>query len=102
MAETLYTRDGRMHTLLGTTTLESIVRDYAGDQAADEVRRVLERNAYEEARAETDLGNYERSLNHWQMTAQDWADEIEVLLHSSRPALRTFLEDLLAQMKKEL
>lgn len=102
MADTLITRDGKLHTLLGSTTLESIVREYAGNQAADEVHRLMERNVYDEARAETDLGAYERSLDHWHRMAQDWANEIEVLLRSSRPALRTFLEELLASMKKEI
>lgn len=102
MADTLITRDGKLHTLLGSTTLESIVREYAGTQAADEVRRLMEHDAYEEARAETDLGAYERSLEHWHRTVQDWCDEIEVALYSSRPALRTFLEELLADMKNEL
>lgn len=37
MAETIYTPDGKTHVLLGSTTLESIVRQYAGDDAADQV-----------------------------------------------------------------
>ena len=74
MADTLITPDGQLHTLLGSTTLESVIRDYAGDEAADMVRALAQRNAYEEARAETDLGAYEASLEHWHRMAQDWAD----------------------------
>lgn len=76
MPDTIITPDGRMHTLLGSTTLEGIVREYAGGQAADMVRELTERNAYEEARAETDLGIYEQSLEHWHRMAQDWVDEL--------------------------
>lgn len=31
MAETLYTKDGKCHVLLGSTTPVSIIRDYCGD-----------------------------------------------------------------------
>ena len=40
MAETIYTKDGKCHTLLGSTTPVSIIRDYCGD----EVIRALRRN----------------------------------------------------------
>ena len=80
MPDTIITPDGRMHTLLGGTTLESVIREYAGDQAADMVRELTERNAYEEARAETDLGVYEQSLEHWHRMAQDWVDELEDII----------------------
>lgn len=43
MAETIYTPDGKMHVLVGSTTLESIIREYAGDDAANAVRDLLER-----------------------------------------------------------
>lgn len=76
MADTLTTIDGKMHTLHGSTTLESIVREYARDEAADLVRAEIERNAYEEARAETDLGAYEESLRHWQDCARDWCSTL--------------------------
>lgn len=102
MAETMITRDGKLHVLVGSTRLESIVREYAGDQPADEIHRLIECDAYEEARAETDLGSYEASLEHWRRAAQDWADEIELKLQSSRPGLRAFLEELLTNIKNEL
>lgn len=77
MPDTIITPDGQMHTLLGSTTLESIIREYAGGQAADMVRELTERNAYEDARAETDLGAYEQSLEHWRRMARDWADDLK-------------------------
>ena len=42
MAETIRTPDDRAHTLLGSTTLESIVREYAGDEAADRLHNLIE------------------------------------------------------------
>jgi len=42
MADTLYTKDGKGHVLLGSTTLESIVREYAGDDAGDRVHNLVE------------------------------------------------------------
>lgn len=35
MAETIYTKDGKCHTLLGSTTPASIIRDYCGDAVAE-------------------------------------------------------------------
>lgn len=104
MAETLTTPDGQLHTLIGSTTLESLVRKYAGDQAADLVQEALKRNAYDEARAETDLGSYEASLEHWRQTVQDWVDETEVVTtgeHTKRELL-IYLQELLRDMKTEL
>ena len=34
MAETVYTPDGKLHTLLGSCTIGEIVREYAGEDAA--------------------------------------------------------------------
>lgn len=50
------------------------MREYAGDGLGDIVRTLEENNAYEEARAETDLGAYEESLEHLHRMMQDWAD----------------------------
>lgn len=99
MAETLLTPDGRMHTLLGSTTLERVIRDYAGDQAADRVRALAERNAYEEARAETDLGDYERSLDHWHRMAGDWAEELTALLSNLERMTKRELSQKLETLK---
>ena len=35
MAETIITKDGKCHVLLGSTTPVSIIRDYCGDEVAD-------------------------------------------------------------------
>lgn len=37
MADTLYTSDGKMHILLGSTTLVSLIQKYMGDDAAQMV-----------------------------------------------------------------
>lgn len=44
MPDTLVTPDGKMHTILGSTTLERIIREYAGDQAAAMVEKLTGRN----------------------------------------------------------
>lgn len=62
MAETVYTPDGKLHTLLGSCTIGEIVREYAGEDAA-----------------KTDLLSYERDLDHWHRMAQDWAGELEAI-----------------------
>lgn len=107
MADILYTKDGKSHVLLGSTTLESIVREYAGDDAANAVRELVERNAYEEARAETDLGAYEASLEHWRRTAQDWVDGINIVLRfaelkHTKASLLVVLQKLAQDISKEL
>ena len=103
MADTLITPDGRLHTLLGSTTLESVVRDYAGDEVADMVRALAQRNAYEEARAETDLGAYEASLEHWHRMAQDWADELgDLIQHLAGRVTRAELSLQLMALKNRI
>lgn len=107
MADTLYTKDVKGHVLLGSTTPESIVREYAGDDAANAVRELAERNAYEEARAETDLGAFEASLDHWRDTAQNWVDEINIVLRSAelkhtKASLLVVLQKLAQDISKEL
>ena len=39
---TVYTPDGKLHVLLGSVTLPSIIRDYAGDDAANLVEKLIE------------------------------------------------------------
>lgn len=103
MADTLITSDGRLHTLLGSTTLESVIRNYAGDEAADRVRALAQRNAYEEARAETDLGAYEASLEHWHRMAQDWADELsDIIRHLAGRVTRAGLSLRLMALKSSV
>lgn len=49
MADTLYTSDGKMHVLLGSITLSSLVREYMGDDAAQMVESLeKEKEAVEE------------------------------------------------------
>lgn len=100
MVDTLITPDGRLHTLLGSTTLESVVRDYAGDEAADMVRALAQRNAYEEARAETDLGAYEASLEHLHRMAQDWVDKLRDIVADA--PLRSTTKARMAEDIKEV
>lgn len=42
MADTLITKDGKLHVLVGSTTLESIVREYAGDDVGNRVHNLIE------------------------------------------------------------
>lgn len=110
MVKTITTKDGKFHTLLGSTTLESIVREYAGDDVADEVRLLVERDVYEEYRVETDLGAFEASLEHWRRTAQDWVGRIDAVLTSSaqkprkhtRASLLLILQKLAQDIAKEI
>lgn len=39
MAETIITKDGKCHTLLGSTTPVSIIREYCGDEVIRALRR---------------------------------------------------------------
>lgn len=110
MVETITTPDGKFHTLLGSTTLESIVREYAGDDAANAVRELVEHDIYEEARVDTDLGAYEASLEHWRREAQSWVDQLNSVLKQStqhprkytRAALLLILQKLSQDISKEL
>lgn len=44
MAETIYTKDGKCHTLLGSTTPVSIIREYCGDDLASWAYKLLSEN----------------------------------------------------------
>ena len=106
MPDTLVTPDGKMHTILGSTTLERIIREYAGDQAAAMVEKLTGRTIYEEARAETDLGVYEQSLEHWHRMAQDWLDAlqsiIDCLTGTTGAAAKTHAADMLTRLKTSI
>lgn len=71
MAETIITKDGKCHTLLGSTTIVSIIQEYCGDEVADWVERQLDR---EERKQQSDIGAYEADLDHLHRMMQDWAD----------------------------
>ena len=76
MADTLYTPDGRVHTLLSAHALADIIRDYAGDEAAEAVAQLLDRDAYQEARAHSDLEGYETELEALRDAVGDWVTEL--------------------------
>ena len=94
MPDTLVTPDGKMHTILGSTTLESIVREYAGDQAADMVREL------------TDLGVYEQSLEHRHRMAQDWSDALQSIIDrltgTTGMVTKTCAADMLTRLKTSI
>lgn len=102
VTETITTLDGKMHVLLGSTTLESIVREYAGDEAADAVRYLVEHDTYEEARADSDLDSYEASLDRWRSVAQDWIGEIAVTLRNSEKYTKVQLLVALRKLKENI
>lgn len=83
MPDIIYTPDGKAHTLLGSTTLEEIVRYYAGGDAADRVQEALVRNAYEEARARSDLEAYEEEVVALRRYIGDWADDLRSIMEAS-------------------
>lgn len=76
MAETIITKDGKCHTLLGSTTPVSIIRDYCGDEAADWVESNLD---YMDKKELSDLGAYEADLDHLHRMMQDWSDDLEAI-----------------------
>lgn len=108
MADTIYTPDGKMHVLLGSTTMESIIREYAGGEAAKWVHREVVRNAYDEARAETDLGAYEESLSHIHGMMRDWVDDLTALVElaetgkTTKRAILVGLRGVIKNIKSEL
>ena len=79
MVETVYTPDGKLHTLLGSCTIGEIIREYAGEDAARQVEELTRQNARAETIVETDLLSYEQDLDHWHRMAQDWAEELEAI-----------------------
>lgn len=100
MADTIYTPDGKAHVLMGSTTAETLVREYAGNDLGDILHALEECNAYEEARAETDLGAYEASLEHWRRMAQDWVDELRDIVADA--PLRSTTKARMAEGIKEV
>ena len=76
MAETLYTKDGKCHVLLDSTTPVSIIRDYCGDEVADWVERNLD---YMDRKEQSDLGAYEADLDHLHRMMQDWVEALRII-----------------------
>lgn len=83
MPDTIYTPDGKMRTPLGSTTLEESVRTYAGSDAADRVRWEIMRNAYEEARANSDLEAYEEEVTALHQYIRGWVDDLRSIVEAS-------------------
>ena len=105
MPDTLISPDGRLHTLLGSTTLESIVREYAGEDAAKLVENLVSKNARAEAIVETDLLSYEQDLEQWHRMAQDWASELEAIakkLDSDKALRRAGAAQRIRLLKKQI
>ena len=106
---TVYTPDGKLHTLLGSVTLAAIVREYAGEEAAQMVEELEEAADETLARVDTDLDSYEASLEHWQRMGQDWLDTIDGALRraeasprSAKKVLTEAMEDLRHRINGEL
>lgn len=83
MADTLYTSDGKVHVLLGSTTLSGLVREYMGDEAADAVAELEKNDAYERARVDSEMDAYRESLEHWRQQAAEWAEMIDSVLQGA-------------------
>jgi len=98
MPETIYTPDGKLHTLLGSTTLASIVQEYAGDEAGKQVEALESGARVAEYLLDSDLQSYEASLEHWHTQVQDWKDFIDKTLKKAdetpRSAKKTMADAL--------
>lgn len=46
MAKTVFTKDGKVHTLIGNTTLGSVIQDYAGEDVVRKVVQTLDELAW--------------------------------------------------------
>lgn len=97
--ETIYTPDGRLHTLLGSTTLASIVRDYAGDDAATMVEKLEDDTRRAESLLHSDLGSYEGALEHWRGVAVDWVEAIDIMLSAAKKRQKTSKQSLIDGME---
>lgn len=88
MADTLYTSDGKMHVLLGSTTRVSLIREYMGADVADAV-------AADEDR-----------LSHWEQLANSWLTTLDRVLygaeHSPRKYPRAKLLDVLQDLREQI
>lgn len=110
MADTLYTSDGKMHVLLGSTTLVSLIREYMGDDAANAVAELEKNDAYERVRADSDMDAYEASLDHLHRQASSWVEQIDhVVRHAlmeprkyPRAKLISLAQDLRKSINKEI
>lgn len=79
MPDMVQTPDGRLHYLIGSLTLSELVRQYAGDEVAELVRRLEVRDAYAETVANNDAEVYEEELSALTLSCHIWADELETI-----------------------
>ena len=106
---TLYTPDGKLHTLLGSVTLEAIVREYAGEEAALMVEEMEDHAIAARYLLDSDLKSYEASLEHWHDQVQGWKEIIDETLkkveenpRSAKKTMADVLKDLSRWMNNEL
>ncbi len=104
MPDAVRTLDGRLWYLQRDADLEELVRRYAGDEAAEIVRHLQERDTYEKERAHTDADVYEEELNELIQAAGEWADRLEGLADMSAQTRvkKTMLADSLRKLAKEI
>lgn len=79
MPDMVRTPEGRLWYLQNDKDLEELIRRYAGDEAAEVVRHLQERDTYEEERAHTDADVYEEELNELIQASGGWSDELETI-----------------------
>ena len=107
--KTLYTPDGKLHTLLGSVTLAAIVREYAGEEASIMVEDLEDHAAAARYLLDSDLESYEASLEHWHDQVQGWKEIIDETLkkveenpRSAKKTMTDVLKDLSRWMNNEL
>lgn len=95
MADVLFTSDGKMHPLIEDNAFTDLVREYMGSDAEKRVRKLIERDAYEETRAQTDADSFEESLESWQQSAREWVDELScIILNAEAKTKQDLLHDI--------
>lgn len=104
MPDAVRTLDGRLWYLQRDTDLEALVRRYAGDEAAEIVRHLQERDTYEKERAHTDADVYEEELNELIQAAVGWADSLDVIaaMAAQRRVTKTMLAESIRSVAREI
>lgn len=102
MADTVTTPDGKMHVLVGSTTIESIVLEYAGREAAAYITGLID-GAKEEVEASQDeLRSYEGDLEYWRTLVRDWADELKHQISELRGPRQSAALPALKKLQKQM
>lgn len=103
MADTVTTPDGKMHVLVGSTMIESLVYDYAGPDAAAYITGLIDDAKKEAYACQDELRSYEGDLEYWRDRAHDWADilkhHISELRGPRQSAALTAMKKLQKQME---